>query len=100
MFAPLWVPAVVLASASQPGLLGVASAGLDHCVAHAHRHHLCWLHMPHVSGHLAERLVPGAVATPVALVPGAEAGAWGGRRGARRGWLGSDEPVTEAATGR
>ncbi len=51
--APLAIGALQTALCFVPGLLGVLWPTLDHCVAHDHHPHLCFVHLPGTSGALA-----------------------------------------------
>jgi Zn-dependent protease with chaperone function len=65
LYAPLWVPVVVLVAA---GVSRAIAAGLDHCATHGvHHHHVCLLHLPAGRGH--------AIAWAVSLAAFAPAGA-------------------------
>ena len=67
LYAPLWVPAVVLGAA---GLARAAAVGADHCLSHAaHHHHLCLTHLPTGHGHaLAWTVAVAAFAPSVAVL--------------------------------
>lgn len=68
LYAPLWVPILLLFATMVPGLVAAAIGQGDHCEFRlAHHHHLCLLHPPHSSGHLFTWVVPlvlGLVALP------------------------------------
>lgn len=63
LFAPLWVPALIVLAACLPGAAGVVFSDLDHCHLHAgaHHHQLCWSHPPHLSEHTLGWALPLAV---------------------------------------
>lgn len=60
LYAPLWLPVVLLACALIPHLVGGFGAGGDHCAAHLsdHQHHLCLIHPPHASQHALSWALP------------------------------------------
>jgi Zn-dependent protease with chaperone function len=60
LYAPLWLPVVLLACALIPHLVGGFGAGGDHCAAHLsdHQHHLCLIHPPHASQHVLSWALP------------------------------------------
>lgn len=51
LYAPLWVPVLVLLGALLPGFVAEVTAVGDHCLQSAthHHHHLCPIHPPHLS---------------------------------------------------
>ena len=50
LYAPLWLPLMLVGAAILPGLLGGLMGWGDHCTTHeGHHHHLCVLHPPHLS---------------------------------------------------
>ncbi len=63
LYAPIWLPALVVSAALLPGILGILTNGEDNCLrnAAAHVHHLCLLHAQHVGGHGASWLLPFAL---------------------------------------
>ena len=65
LYAPLWVPALLVGAAFVPGLLGALVGSGDHCLAHGgHNHHLCLLHPPHASLSALGWLLPLALLLP------------------------------------
>lgn len=65
LFAPAWVPGLLLLAAFLPGLLGFVGADADHCLIHdSHHHHLCLLHPPHASEHVLGWLLPLVLLSP------------------------------------
>lgn len=71
LYAPLWLPVVLLACALIPHLVGWFGAGADHCAGHlgGHQHHLCFIHPPHASQHVVSWALPLALAlTALAIV--------------------------------
>ena len=69
LYAPLWVPLLILAAALIPGIVGVILDQSDHCLlADGHHHHLCLIHPPHAANHLASWLLPLTLIVPVALI--------------------------------
>jgi Zn-dependent protease with chaperone function len=93
LYAPLWVPAVLVAASMTPGLSGAVMGVGDHCMTHGgHHHHLCVLHPPHASN---LPWIPYAVAAAwlpllVAFALAARAGA--ARLGAARALVRSSRP--------
>ncbi|MCA9564373.1 MAG: M56 family metallopeptidase [Myxococcales bacterium] len=52
LYAPFWVPAVVVGATILPGLIAGFLGLADHCTRHdSHHHHLCFFHPPHISNH-------------------------------------------------
>ncbi|TXD39094.1 M48 family metalloprotease [Lujinxingia vulgaris] len=49
LYAPLWVPALMLGAALLPGIVGSVTGHGDHCLEHVTHHHLCLIHPPHVA---------------------------------------------------
>lgn len=50
LYAPLWLPLLLLAAAFLPGLIGSIWDGVDHCLTHGtNHHHLCLVHPPHLA---------------------------------------------------
>ena len=77
LYAPLWLPTLLVSASVLPGLLGTALGLGDHCAAHdGHHHHLCLLHPPHVSNHPLAWSVAAAVLLPLCVVLGRAA--WSG----------------------
>jgi len=59
LYAPLWVPLLLLLGAVLPKLVGALLNLSDHCLLHgSHHHHFCLLHPPHTAGHLMTWVVP------------------------------------------
>lgn len=64
LYAPLWVPSVLIIGALLPGIAGLLGAFADHCTAHAglhdplHHHHLCLVHPPYAAHYSMSALVP------------------------------------------
>lgn len=78
LYAPVWVPTLVLFATMVPGLTGAVMGKGDHCeFLMAHHHHLCLLHPPHSSNHLLTWMVPTLLGIWV-VMPLA--------RGVRRAW--------------
>ena len=68
LFAPMWVPALLVGSAMIPGIVGFLARYGDHCLVHGgHHHHLCLLHPPHPAGSVLAWLVPAGLLAPAAL---------------------------------
>ena len=66
LYAPLWLPLVVLAAA---GVARAVAFGADHCLSHtAHHHHLCFLHRPVGHGHAVAWSIAIAAFAPSVLV--------------------------------
>lgn len=67
LYAPIWVPALLVGAALIPGLLGALVAHADHCVGHASvHHHLCLLHPPHAADSAVAWALPLALLLPAA----------------------------------
>jgi Zn-dependent protease with chaperone function len=67
LYAPAWVPALLLVSATVPGVLAALADRDDHCLTHGadhHHHHLCLLHPPHVADHMLAWALPVALLLP------------------------------------
>ncbi|CAM2065419.1 M56 family metallopeptidase [Sulfidibacter corallicola] len=62
LYAPFWVPLALLAGSLSLGL--VADPLGDHCLKHAHWHHLCWVHPPQPTNHAIVWLLPTAILIP------------------------------------
>lgn len=93
LYAPLWVPLVLVGAAFTPGVVGAVTAMGDHCVLHGgvHHHHLCLAHPPHAAGHPLTWLLPLAVLAPALTIV---------VLGARRVWLEWRLAATLVATSR
>lgn len=71
LLAPLWVPALLVASAMVPGVVAALAQHGDHCLLHGgHHHHLCFLHPPHTADNPVAWLVPLALFAPAAVLLG------------------------------
>lgn len=71
LYAPLWVPALVVVASIAPKLFGALFGLGDHCAAHAgHHHHLCLLHPPHAANHPLLWLIIAAVLVPALVAVG------------------------------
>ena len=69
LYAPLWLPVLLVGASVLPGLLGAMLGLGDHCAAHnVHHHHLCVLHPPHLSNHLLAWVALAAVLLPMVVV--------------------------------
>lgn len=69
LFAPVWVPALLVVSAMVPGVIGALAQNGDHCLAHGgHNHHLCLLHPPHAAESILAWLLPVSLLMPVVWV--------------------------------
>ena len=69
LLAPLWVPALLVASAMVPGIVAALVDNGDHCLVHGgHHHHLCLLHPPHAAESIFSWLVPLGLLAPAAAV--------------------------------
>lgn len=50
LYAPLWLPVLLLCAALLPGVLDSIWGGMDHCLTHGTgHHHLCLVHPPHIA---------------------------------------------------
>lgn len=77
LYAPIWLPALLVSASVLPGVLGTALGLGDHCAAHAgHHHHLCVLHPPHISNHPLVWSLTAAVLLPMLVTLGRAA--WAG----------------------
>ncbi|RAL21008.1 hypothetical protein DL240_15165 [Lujinxingia litoralis] len=66
LYAPFWIPALVLVASLLPGTLGALLGFGDHCTLHGgHHHHLCLWHPPHLSNHPLAWSISAAVLLPV-----------------------------------
>lgn len=66
LYAPLWLPTLLVGASVLPGLLGTMLGLGDHCAVHdGHHHHLCVLHPPHISNHPLVWSVAAAVLLPM-----------------------------------
>lgn len=71
LYAPLWLPLLLVAASLGSGILGTTFAFGDHCLVHGgHSHHLCVFHPPHYSERAIGWLVPAILAAPASLVLG------------------------------
>lgn len=63
LYAPIWVPILVVFAALAPGIAGALGLLGDHCLSHSggDHHHLCLAHPPHESGMWLTWLVPLAI---------------------------------------
>jgi Zn-dependent protease with chaperone function len=70
LYAPLWLPMLVVASTTLPGLLAAGMGLGDHCTSHGgHVHHLCLIHSPHHAGHpLVWTLIALLLVSPMLLI--------------------------------
>ncbi len=68
LLAPLWLPALLLASAMAPDIAAAILRSADHCetVGAGHHHHLCVVHPPHAAEGPLGWFVALAVLLPVA----------------------------------
>jgi hypothetical protein len=72
LYAPIWVPLVVLTAALTPGLADAFGLPGDHCLSHQDtHHHLCVTHPPRESGHWMTWAFPLGVWGTMALILGA-----------------------------
>ncbi len=77
LYAPIWLPVLLVIASVLPGLLGTSLGLGDHCAAHAgHHHHLCVLHPPHISNHPLAWSIAAAVLLPMLVALGGAA--WSG----------------------
>jgi Zn-dependent protease with chaperone function len=70
LYAPAWIPVLLIGAALSPGVLAAITGAGDHCLLHGdsgHHPHLCILHPPHPSGSVIGVLVPLALFAPAAL---------------------------------
>ena len=79
LYAPFWLPMLLVGASVLPGLMGATLGLSDHCTAHGqHHHHLCVLHPPHVSRHpLAWSLSAAALSAMIVVLARAT---WSGVR--------------------
>jgi hypothetical protein len=78
LYAPLWLPVLLLGASLGRGLLSPVVPATDHCLrdlSHGHHHHLCLVHPPAASGH---GLVAGLAALIGVVVVLGFARWWGG----------------------
>ena len=69
LYAPLWVPAVVLLASALRTSVGAVLAGIDPChTVMGHHHHICVLHPIHLASHPVAWAVIAAVTIPVMVV--------------------------------
>ena len=69
LYAPVWVPAVVLVAAQVPGAWGMLVGVGDHCLlSEGPHHHLCIFHPPHLSDEGLPRMLGVASWAVVAIV--------------------------------
>lgn len=71
LWAPVWLPALLVLAALLPGALGFLVEQLDHCLsAGGHHHHLCLVHPPHAAERVVTWALPLAAAVPTATMLG------------------------------
>ncbi len=73
LYAPIWLPMLLLLTALAMDPVSALLLGGDHCLLHEgghHHHHLCLIHPPHASGNVLGWALPLALATPAALMLG------------------------------
>jgi Zn-dependent protease with chaperone function len=64
LYAPVWIPALLITAALLPGFVGLMWPAADHCAFHdqlhhaAHHHHLCLAHPPYASHYTMSALIP------------------------------------------
>ena len=77
LYAPLWIPTLLVSASVLSGLLGTTLGLGDHCAVHdGHHHHLCVLHPPHTSNHPSGWSIAAAVLLPMFAALGRAA--WSG----------------------
>ena len=72
LYAPFWVPGLLVTASFSPKFVGALSGAGDHCLVGgaSHNHHLCFLHPPHPSDHLLAVALPLAVGLTIAVFLG------------------------------
>jgi Zn-dependent protease with chaperone function len=69
LYAPIWLPTLLVVSSILPGLSAMMFGTGDHCAVHAgHLHHLCPVHPPHMAGHPLVVVLIGVVLIPCLVV--------------------------------